>query len=199
MTIAQPTIIQGGMGVGVSGWRLARAVAKTGQLGVVSGTALPLVLTRQLQLGDPDGDLGRALEQFPDQSAVDRVWNAYSVPGGKPPDAPFKGVPMPNLHPGQLFLDLAVLAAFTEVFLAKEGHAGLIGINLLEKIQLPTLPTLYGAMLAGVDYVLMGAGIPRSIPGVLDQLSRHEQAELKIDVAGATAETDCVNRFDPRP
>ena len=199
MTMAQPTIIQGGMGVGVSGWRLARAVAKTGQLGVVSGTALPLLLTRQLQLGDPDGDLGRALEQFPDQSAVDRVWNAYYVPGGKPPDAPFKGVPMPSLHPGQSFLDLAVLAAFTEVFLAKEGHAGLIGINLLEKIQLPTLPTLYGAMLAGVDYVLMGAGIPRSIPGVLDQLSRHEQAELKIDVAGATAETDCVNRFDPRP
>ena len=59
---------------------------------------------------------------------------------------------MPSLHPGQAFLDLAVLAAFLEVFLAKEGHAGCIGINLLEKIQLPTLPTLYGAMLAGVSF-----------------------------------------------
>jgi len=187
------------MGVGVSGWRLARAVAKTGQLGVVSGTALPLLLTRQLQLGDPDGNLGRALEEFPDQSVVNRIWNSYYVPGGKPPEAPFKGVPMPSMTPGPAFLDLAVVAAFTEVFLAKEGHRGPVGINLLEKIQLPTLPTLYGAMLAGVDDVLMGAGIPRSIPGVLDQLSRHEPVELKIDVAGATAEMDCLYRFDPRP
>ena len=30
-----PTIIQGGMGVGVSDWRLANAVARAGQLGVV--------------------------------------------------------------------------------------------------------------------------------------------------------------------
>ena len=30
---------------------------------------------------------------------------------------------------------------------------GKVGINLLEKVQLPNLATLYGAMLAGVDYV----------------------------------------------
>ena len=36
----RPTIIQGGMGAAISNWRLARAVAKEGQLGVVSGTAL---------------------------------------------------------------------------------------------------------------------------------------------------------------
>ena len=58
---ALPPIIQGGMGVGVSGWRLARAVAQCGQLGVVSGTALDLLLTRQLQLGDLGGHLRRAL------------------------------------------------------------------------------------------------------------------------------------------
>jgi len=38
-----PTIIQGGMGAGVSGWRLAKAVAQCGQLGVVSGTALEMI------------------------------------------------------------------------------------------------------------------------------------------------------------
>lgn len=199
MSMANPTIIQGGMGVGVSGWRLARAVAQTGQLGVVSGTALTLVLARQLQLGDPDGDLARILARFPRQEVVDRVWGAYYIPGGKPADAPFKAVPMPNLHPSAAFLDLTVLAAFAEVALAKEGHTGRIGINLLEKIQLPTLPTLYGAMLAGVDYVLMGAGIPRSIPGVLDRLAQAEPVELKIDVAGAGEGDDCLNRFDPRP
>ena len=47
----------------------------------------------------------------------------------------------------------------------------LVGINFLEKIQFPTLPSIFGAMLAGVDYVLMGAGIPRAIPGVLDLLA----------------------------
>ncbi|MFZ5495723.1 MAG: nitronate monooxygenase [Verrucomicrobiota bacterium] len=199
MPQTNPTIIQGGMGVGVSGWRLARAVAQTGQLGVVSGTALPLVLARQLQRGDPDGHLARVAARFPRPEVVERVWTAYFVPGGKPADAPFKAVPMPSLQPGRMFLDLAVLSAFTEVALAKEDHAGRIGINLLEKIQLPTLPILFGAMLAGVDYVLMGAGIPRSIPGVLDSLARGEPAELKIDIAGATEANDCLNRFDPRP
>ncbi len=187
------------MGVGVSGWRLARAVAQTGQLGVVSGTALPVVLARQLQLGDPDGNLARALARFPCREVVERVWDAWFVPGGKPPDAPFKSIPMPSLRPGQSFLDLAVLSAFAEVHLAKDGHGGRVGINLLEKIQLPTLPTLFGAMLAGVDYVLMGAGIPRSIPGVLDALARGEPAELKIDIAGATDPDSCLARFDPSP
>ena len=55
-----PMLIQGGMGVGVSGWRLARAVAVTGQLGAVSGTAIDTVHARVLGDGDPDGHLRRA-------------------------------------------------------------------------------------------------------------------------------------------
>ena len=47
-----PVIIQGGMGIGVSGWRLARAVSQLGQLGVVSGTAIDTVMIRRLQDGD---------------------------------------------------------------------------------------------------------------------------------------------------
>ena len=54
MKIPLPKIIQGGMGVGVSNWRLAQAVSKLGQLGIVSGTGLDQVLARRLQ----DGDLG---------------------------------------------------------------------------------------------------------------------------------------------
>ena len=46
-----PRIIQGGMGVGVSNWRLAKAVSRLGQLGVVSGTALDIVMARRLQEG----------------------------------------------------------------------------------------------------------------------------------------------------
>jgi len=90
-----------------------------------------------------------------------------------------------------------VAANFVEVFLAKEGHAGPVGINFLEKIQFPTLPSIFGAMLAGVDYVLMGAGIPRAIPGVLDRLARGETVELKIDIEGGLAGEEFYAKFDP--
>jgi NAD(P)H-dependent flavin oxidoreductase YrpB (nitropropane dioxygenase family) len=74
----------------------------------------------------------------------------------------------------------------------------LVGINLLEKIQIMTLVTLFGAMLAGVDYVLMGAGIPRSIPGILDQFANGKPAELKMDVEGALPGEEFLSTFDPR-
>ncbi len=186
------------MGVAVSGWRLARAVAQAGQLGVVSGTALPVVFARQLQLGDPGGHLARAVANFPLPAMAERIWREYYIPGGKAASAPFKLTALPSIRPSPAFVELTVLANFAEVFLAKEGHAGCIGINYLEKIQLPTLPSLYGAMLAKADYVLMGAGIPRSIPGVLDCLARGEAVGLKIDVAGSLPEDDCVTTFDPR-
>jgi NAD(P)H-dependent flavin oxidoreductase YrpB (nitropropane dioxygenase family) len=59
-----------------------------------------------------------------------------------------------------------------------------VGINLLTKVQLPNLDSLYGAMLGGVDYVLMGAGIPKEIPGVLDRFAEHRAASIKLDVEG---------------
>jgi nitronate monooxygenase len=193
-----PAIIQGGMGVAVSNWRLARAVSLLGELGVVSGTALAVVLARRLQDGDREGDLRRALAHLPLPGAAERVIADYFVPGGKAPDTPYALGAMPALRPGERLTELTIAANFVEVFLAKEGHAGLVGINLLEKIQLPTLPSLYGAMLAGVDYVLMGAGVPRAIPGVLDRLAAGEPAELKIDVAGAMPGDDFTSRLDPR-
>ena len=61
----EPVIIQGGMGAGVSSWRLAKAVGRQGQLGVVSGTALDVIVARQLQLGDSDGHRLRSFEAFP--------------------------------------------------------------------------------------------------------------------------------------
>ena len=52
-------------------------------------------------------------------------------------------------------------------------------------------------MLAGVDVVLMGAGIPTQIAGVLDKLSRHEPVSYRVDVTGAGAEDDHRIHFDP--
>jgi len=52
-------------------------------------------------------------------------------------------------------------------------------------------------MLADVDYVLMGAGIPREIPGVLDRFSRNEKATIRFDVA-ESEDYDCEDlEFDP--
>ncbi len=195
--MSEPKIIQGGMGVAVSGWRLARAVSRLGHLGVVSGTAQAVVLSRRLQLGDPGGELRHALSQFPFPGIAEQVLQTFFIPGGKPIDKPFKGPAMPTAKPGRDLVELTVLANFVEVFLAKEGHPGLVGINFLEKIQLPTLPSLFGAMLGGVDYVLMGAGIPRAIPGVLDLLAVGKAAELQIDVEGTMPGEAATMTFDP--
>ena len=185
------------MGAGVSDWRLARAVAQVGQLGVVSGTALASILARRLQNGDADGRMRHALEQFPVAGVAAKVLADYFIPSGKPANAPFKLTPLPGLDPGPDYVALTVAANFVEVFLAKEGHAGLVGINFLEKIQFPTLPSIFGAMLAGVDYVLMGAGIPRAIPGVLDQLARGEAVQLKMDIEGGLPGEEVYSKFDP--
>jgi NAD(P)H-dependent flavin oxidoreductase YrpB (nitropropane dioxygenase family) len=196
--MSQPLIIQGGMGVAVSSWRLARAVSLRGQLGVVSGTALAVVLARRLQLGDPGGELRRALAQFPFPRMAATVLEDFFIPGGKPVTAPFKLTPMPTLNLSPALVELTVIANFVEVFLAKEGHDGPVGVNYLEKIQLPTLPSLYGAMLAGADFILMGAGIPRAIPGALDLLAQGQPASLRIDVEGALPGEEFTSTFDPR-
>ncbi|MEO8614375.1 MAG: nitronate monooxygenase [Luteolibacter sp.] len=197
-----PPIIQGGMGVGVSGWRLARAVSLAGQLGVVSGTMLDVVIARTLQLGDEGGHLRRALEQFPYPAMAERMLKRHFCEGGIAPDASYKSTPMMSYPPTTPSLELSVLASFVSIWLAKEGHDGCVGLNLLEKSQLPTMSALYGAMLAGVDVVLMGAGIPRQIPGILDRLAEGKMAELRLDVTGAdktiTVEFD-PNRFCHTP
>jgi len=196
--MVHPRIIQGGMGVAVSGWALSRAVSMQGQLGVVSGTALAATLARRLQLGDADGKLRHALEHLPLPGVAARILATYFVPGGKKAGTPFRNLPMPSLASSTAFNELTVAASFAEVFLAKEGHNGVVGINLLEKIQLCTLPSLFGSMLANVDYVLMGAGIPRAIPGALDHLAVGEIAELKIDVVGESTGEGFSYRLDPK-
>lgn len=193
-----PKIIQGGMGAGVSWWYLAQAVSKLGQLGVVSGTALDLILARRLQDGDPGGHLRRALDQFPFPDMATRIREKYFIPGGKSPDRPYKSVPMHSQPPSRENIELCIVANFVEVFLAREGHENPVGINYLEKIQLPHLPSIYGAMLAGVTYILMGAGIPIKIPGILDRFANHEPASYNIQVSGDSNGGHTEMSFDPR-
>ncbi|MCM4084675.1 nitronate monooxygenase [Paractinoplanes hotanensis] len=173
------------MGVGVSSWRLARAVARTGQLGVVSGVALDALLARRLQTGDDDGHVRRALARFPVPAVAQAVLDRYLVPGGSSRDRPMRPVPKLSLQSRRQAQQLTVVANFVEVFLAKEGHDGPVGVNYLEKIQTATPAAVYGAMLAGVDYVLMGAGLPTEIPRVLDALAVHQPVRVSVTVHGA--------------
>src|SRR5208283_120806 len=180
-----PKIIQGGMGVGVSNWRLANAVSKLGQLGVVSGTALDALFVRRLADGDEGGHMRRGLDAFPFPEMARRIWLEYFVPGGKLVDAPYPLAPVHQRKDLRKAVELCIVSNFVEVFLAREGHKNPVGINFLEKVQMPHLASVYGAMLAGVGYVLMGAGIPLHIPGVLDAFAAQQAAEYRLAVAGA--------------
>ncbi len=192
-----PKIIQGGMGVAVSNWCLARTVSAYGQLGVVSGTGIDTVLVRRLQDGDVGGHLRRAMEHFPFPDIASEALKRYFLPDGRPPGKPYARLPLPRIEGSPLQRGLIMLANFSEVFLAKEGHANPVGINLLTKIQMPNLASLYGAMLARVDYVLMGAGIPREIPHALDELSQHRPASLRADVVGGRRDEPVTFDLDP--
>ncbi len=120
MNLTIPSIIQGGMGAGVSNWRLAKAVARLGQLGVVAGTALDQLLSLR------SGERRRRRRHPPRPGALSfprgcRILDAYFVPGGQDPSKPRK--------PGKCCAErnlpaqeLCIAANFVEVFLAREGH-----------------------------------------------------------------------------
>ncbi len=192
-----PKLIQGGMGVAISDWRLAKAVSHLGQLGVVSGTGISRVFASRLMDGDLSGNMRRALSNFALPEVVQAMIDRYYTPGGKSPETPYKTPVSYSLKPPTFLDQVTAIANYVEVFLAKEGHSGIVGINLLEKVQMPTLASLYGAMLAGVDVVLMGAGIPTQIAGILDKLSNHEAVSYRVDVHGAEKDDDYRIHFDP--
>ncbi len=193
-----PVLIQGGMGAGVSDWRLARAVSLTGQLGVVSSTALDTILARRLQDGDPGGHMRHGLELFPYPAMAERILAKHYIAGGKGAGAPYKLLPMLARVNSREATELLIVSNFVEVALAREGHANPVGVNCMEKLQLPLLASLYGCMLAGVGYVLMGAGIPLKVPGVLDAFAAGEAGSYPLSVTGALPEDDCLMRFDPK-
>ena len=81
--------------------------------------------------------------------------------------------------------------------ISKEGHDGPISVNYLEKLQIPHIFHLTGAMLAGVDYVTMGAGITLQIPGVLDAVTQGGVLNYRVSVEGGNSPTQTIS-FNPR-
>lgn len=176
-----PNIIQGGMGIAVSSWQLAKRVAELGEIGVISGTSIDSVMVRELQEGDPCGRI-EALQQYPDQEIVDEIIDTYYVEGGIDDGESYKLIPMHRFDPTVRSQRILSAASFSEVRLAQQGHDGIIGINLLAELKRFSLPALYGAMLAEVDRILMGAGIPKEEAEQVPKLARGEPARLQIEV-----------------
>jgi NAD(P)H-dependent flavin oxidoreductase YrpB (nitropropane dioxygenase family) len=222
--LKQVRLIQGGMGVYISNWQLARAVAaeRPGETaGTVSGTALDVVYVRLLQLGDPGGHVRRALAAFDERFGVavgEQICARYFVPGGKAPEERFKSAPMVAVHgtvseqaaeepsarrtiPLRLdprVVELLIATGFAEVWLAKEGHQGKIFINFLNKIELPLLYIMYGAMLAGVDGIIVGAGNPEGLPAICSQLAHHNPVSRDLAVLYQGADENFALPFAPR-
>ncbi len=195
----EPWLIQGGMGIAISGWPLARAVATAGQVGVVSGTAIDSVFARRLQDHGVDDELQSVLKTFPVPAIVDEAIRRYGS-ARRRAGAPYKSVTMLTNNGLRRATDLVVLASFVEVALAKVGHDGLVGINLLTKIQIPTAASLCGAILAGVDYVMMGAGVPTHIPGLIDDLCQGRPTTSPLSVTGSSSDDPTSTlTFDPAP
>jgi nitronate monooxygenase len=129
---------------------------------------------------------------------AERIWNWLYVAGGRAPNQPYKTLKQMVKDGPREIRELCMVSNFAEVWLARQGHNNPVGINYLEKVQMPHLPSAYGAMLAGVGFVLMGAGIPLRIPGMLDKLALHQEATYPLDVDGAHEGDDNLMRLDPR-
>ena len=175
------------LGCRVGGWR-GRLLGK-GLLGVVSGTALERILVARLQDGDPGGHYRRALSAFPDRLLAAHIQERWLNVEHLEAAPTYPALPMHSHQTPVHLQQLTVVAAFCEVWLAKQGHQNGIGVNLLTKIEPPTLPTLYGALLAGVDVVIMGAGIPREVPRYLHDLTQHQPTRQVLTLADGNQET----------
>ncbi|MCS3661017.1 nitronate monooxygenase [Salinibacter ruber] len=194
-----PNIIQGGMGIGVSSWRLARHVARRGEIGIVSGTGIDSVVVRELQEGDPH-DRRQMLADYPDEEIADHLVERFYRPDGLPADEPYDLLNMHPFEPSVRSQRILAAATYTEVRLAAAGHEGMIGMNLLAKLKRYTLPCIYGALLADIDIVSIGAGIPLEEARQIPKLAAGEPAALRLDVdtsQAPDADDSYAYRFDP--
>ncbi len=162
----------------------------------MSGVVLERVMARILQQGDPDGNLRRALSHFPFPPVAQKVLRTYYEEGGIPHGTPYKGVPVFSVNPSNLLIALTICANFAFVWLAKEGHENAISINYLEKVNLPHIYAITGAMLAGVDIITMGAGVALQIPKVVDDISSGRTASYRVPVIGKNI-TSYTMSFNP--
>ncbi len=169
-----PVLFQAGMGSRVSSWVMARIVSMLGALGVVSSVGLRTVMIEEVRRGNQK--VIEMAKRFPFPGHIEELLAfAKGCKWHKKP------VPMDQFGPkGELAKRLSTIAAFIEVSLAKEGHNGLIGINVMWKLPLTVLPVIYGAMLAGVNIIIAGAGVPMELPAIVEAIRSGQDLAFKL-------------------
>ncbi len=169
-----PELIQAGMGAHISCARLANATSRLGALGVVSSVGLRHIVPQQVRAGDDDTiELAKT---FPFARYVEDLLSY--APGGK---RHTRAIPIdvPDAVKGALAKRLSVISAYIEVMRAKRGHKGMVGINVMWKCALTVLPSIYGALIAGVDAFLCGAGVPMELPEIVRRMRQGENIDYE--------------------
>lgn len=181
-----PQLIQAGMGVRVSSANLANHTSRLGALGVVSSVGIRHIVIDEIRSGDPIAlELAKS---FPLKDYVDELLEF--APGNSKNCAP---VPLddPDPRKGTLPKRLSAICAYIEVMRAKMGHCGKVGVNVMWKCALTVLPSIYGAMIAGVDALLCGAGVPMELPDIVKKIKEGKNLEyLPLHGTGTNAKFD---------
>ena len=131
-------IVQGGMGVGISLFPLAAAVAREGGLGIISSAGLDLLVSRRK---------GKRV-------------NSYE-------------------------------AAYEEVSLAKESGGQHVGINIMVALARDYEESVKGAIDAGADVIISGAGLPLGLPLIRPSGPSGETALIPIVSSARALEVVC--------
>ena len=179
----------------VSGWPLARAVSKTGQLGVVSSTALTHTLVRRLQLGDMDGKLPpsrrsrfRAWPAASFRSISCRVAKARGSVQGDPASGCLSSRILQRTYRGGQFCRSVSGQGRS---LRRRGHQP----AREDPVQYPAFALRSHARRRGL--CAHGCGHPRTVPGTLDDFSAGRASEIKIDAAAEQPGKTIMQRLDP--
>ncbi len=191
------------MGAHISSANLARETSRLGALGVVSGVGLRQIVITQIRLGDTNAiEVART---FPIPGYFEELLRY--CPGGDHAD---RAIPMdvPDRVRGAIAKRLSTICSYVEVRRAKAGHLGQVGINVMWKCALTALPTIYGAMLAGVDALLCGAGVPMELPDIVRRMRTGEDLEytpltgtstnVNLQIAGDNSASVLQNHPVPR-
>lgn len=169
-----PELIQAGMGAYISCSRLANVTARLGALGVVSSVGLRHIIPEQIRSGDEVAiSLART---FPIARYVEELLSY--APGGSRHKRAIP-IDVPDPIKGAFAKRLSVISAYVEVARAKLGHRGFVGINVMWKCSLTVLPSIYGALLAGVDAFLCGAGVPMELPDIVGRIRRGQRLDYE--------------------
>lgn len=187
-----PEVLIGGQGVWVSKHSVIHpAVREFGTKvgGAVSLTGIGNIFAAQLRNGEYD-QINPAIAAFPSKDFAERVKSNFGAGGKyKWPLKPEKLVTGTKDEIRDLN-ELLILAAFVEVYRAKNGlngddpAEGYVGGNLLDKVNLGHLPLTLGGLVANIDYFVAGAGIPSWIPEVLDDYLAGKEATFWLPMQG---------------